>query len=177
MIYTNTNIPSLRELGLVAKRLPHPKESIGETIAEKLQADDGAEQSIGFRKLGFEDSPGEVDYAWIFDGSVAITPPSKLNWCLLGEELNMPWEKGMRAAANRLDLIFLGDECQMTNLLCHYANEAIDVGLAFKSGILTSPQKDKAIDEVIDYICDILKGQNSRYLAGPWFTDKNNLRS
>lgn len=101
----------------------------------------------------------------------------KLNGELLTpEEQAMPMGTGYLAAAERLDLIYLADPVAMANLLSHFAGQAIHLYNYVMTGLLTSRQYRKAVNELIDHLAEIFRGQNPRFMAIPWFTDPAQLR-
>jgi len=88
----------------------------------------------------------------------------------------MPMGLGYLAAAERLGLIYLADTVGMALLLCRFAEQAGQLVADRDSGFLNAIQFDKALDELIDRLADILRGANPRYMATPWFTDPGQLQ-
>lgn len=91
------------------------------------------------------------------------------------DEREMPMGMGFVAAAERLDLIYLADVVAISNVISFFVEETLKLSRDFKAGLFTLPQMHKAMDESIDRLTAILKGQNPRFMATPWFTDPTQL--
>ena len=63
----------------------------------------------------------------------------------------------------------------MAVLLSQFGTETLRLAADHAAGLLKQPQFDKAVDELIDRLAEILRGENPRYMAIPWFTDADQL--
>ena len=107
----------------------------------------------------------------------AMSPQAKLNTALLTpDELATPMGLGYLAAADRLGLIYLADTVAIAHLLSRFAEQAIQLSADREAGLLNVDQFDRALDDFVDRLAEILRGENPRYMAIPWFTDTHQLR-
>lgn len=88
----------------------------------------------------------------------------------------MPMGVGYLAAADRLDLIYLADPVAMGNLLSQFAEQAIHLKADHTANLLKRRQFEKALKELAGHLAEILRGENPRFMAIPWFTDPAQLR-
>jgi hypothetical protein len=83
---------------------------------------------------------------------------------------------GMLVAAERLGLIYLAKIPTMEKLLRDHAKEAVELLELSEQGGLTESQLFDSVEEVTQRLAKILRGEDPRYMAIPWFTDPNQLR-
>lgn len=86
---------------------------------------------------------------------------------------------GYVMAAERLGLKYLADIKVMTELVCDLTNRAMAVWSeeqARDEESTPTPSYGEQLDQMVDDLAVILRGQNPRYMATPWFTEPNQLR-
>jgi len=128
------------------------------------------------------ESPDEEEEADAADDSPAVNEPTSktgppLNADLLtAEERAMEPGIGMLLAAKRLGLIYLANTSTMEKLLRDHAKEVVDLFQISQERGLSYSELCNQVDEVTQRLAKILRGEDPRYMAIPWFTDSNQLR-
>jgi hypothetical protein len=95
---------------------------------------------------------------------------------LTDEERATPMGLGYTMAATRLNLIYLASIPAMEKLLRDHAKEALTLHKLCHQDALPKSQLYAEVDKITQRLAKVLRGEDPRYMAIPWFTDPNQLR-
>ena len=95
---------------------------------------------------------------------------------LTDEERATPMGLGYSMAATRLNLIYLASIPAMEQLLRDHAKEALTLYKLCQQDALPKSQLYNEVDKITQRLAKVLRGEDPRYMAIPWFTDPNQLR-
>src|SRR5207245_934956 len=95
---------------------------------------------------------------------------------LTDKERTTPMGFGYAVAATRLNLIYLASIPAMEKLLRDHAKEALTLHKLCQQNALPKCELSNQIDEVTQRLAKVLRGEDPRYMAIPWFTDPKQLR-
>ena len=119
---------------------------------------------------------GEVTERRAVSKSKAPSEPPLNGDLLTDEELSTPMGFGYSLAAKRLGLIYLASIPAMEKLLRDHAQEALNFLKLCQQDALPKAELFNRVGEVTDRLAKVLRGEDHRYMAIPWFTDPNQLR-
>jgi len=122
-----------------------------------------------------EEAVAAEDGAAAEEPKTRIGPPRNADLLTAEERATEPGI-GMLRAATRLGLTYLADISTMEQLLRDHAKEAVTLFERSQHDGLAKSELYNRVDEVTQRLAKILRGEDARYMAIPWFTDPNQLR-